>query len=356
MSLLLLFNKGPVLGSLSADAIIKKTRAATGPLVYDSFSGSSTALASHTPDIGGTWSSCDLQTSGSGALAGVGSYGTYLSVQSGSYSDVDARLKFWWTGGPPGAAIFVVRYQVSGTYYAIFASGTNQLIVAKYLNGSYNSGVASATGISFTVGQSAYLRIQVVGSSPTILRAKVWLTTDTEPSSWGIDTSDNSAQWQVASGKMGIALGTSNGVAAELIDDYTIREYPTPAEDALTANAVLKKPSGTKSLTADAIVKRIVSGSLTANAVCKVTKTSSFTANSVVRKSQSGSFGVDAYITRPAAVYSLTVDAWIRRTTSGSYTLGSTLKKTQAGSFTANADIKRSQAGKLTSGWARWAP
>jgi len=58
----------------------------------------------------------------------------------------------------------------------------------------------TVTGVRGVVGQFVRVRVQVTGTSPTTVRAKVWQATATEPSGWTVTATDSTAGWQVAGG------------------------------------------------------------------------------------------------------------------------------------------------------------
>lgn len=50
------------------------------------------------------------------------------------------------------------------------------------------------------MGSTLQIRAQATGVSPTTVRAMVWKTTQTEPSTWQLTTTDSSAGLQTAGG------------------------------------------------------------------------------------------------------------------------------------------------------------
>jgi hypothetical protein len=59
-------------------------------------------------------------------------------------------------------------------------------------------------GLTYTAGQRLQVRFVATGTSPTVLRAKVWATGTAEPSTWQVSASDSTAALQVA-GAVGLA-------------------------------------------------------------------------------------------------------------------------------------------------------
>jgi PKD repeat protein len=96
------------------------------------------------------------------------------------------------------------------------AVGTNQgyrlklkMLSTGVIRASLNSVVGSTTtvltqlnlpGLTYAAGDKLRVRLQVDGTSPTTLRAKVWRVGDTEPTAWTLTTTDSAAALQVAGG------------------------------------------------------------------------------------------------------------------------------------------------------------
>lgn len=67
------------------------------------------------------------------------------------------------------------------------------------------------SGLSYNSGDVLRVRLQVSGTSPTTLRAKIWRATDPEPSNWLMQATDNSAGLQVP-GSVALWVYLSNTV------------------------------------------------------------------------------------------------------------------------------------------------
>jgi hypothetical protein len=55
-------------------------------------------------------------------------------------------------------------------------------------------------GLTYTAGATLRVRLQVFGTSPTLVRAKVWRTGSTEPAAWAVSSSDGTVGLQAAGG------------------------------------------------------------------------------------------------------------------------------------------------------------
>jgi PKD repeat protein len=78
--------------------------------------------------------------------------------------------------------------------------GSVNLHLARVVGGTETSLTAQANvpGVSFAPGTKISMRIQVTGTNPTTVRARVWLATATEPTTWGATITDSTAVLQSA--------------------------------------------------------------------------------------------------------------------------------------------------------------
>ncbi|GCE76110.1 right-handed parallel beta-helix repeat-containing protein [Cellulomonas biazotea] len=74
------------------------------------------------------------------------------------------------------------------------------------VNGKTTTTLASVTqpGLGFTAGKQLQVRLQVTGTAPTTIQAKVWTVGTAEPADWQVSATDTTAPLQVAGG---IAFG-----------------------------------------------------------------------------------------------------------------------------------------------------
>lgn len=110
-----------------------------------------------------------------------------------------------------------VRYLVGGAVRLELMNGGTTLI-----------GFSDIAGLNVAAGQSLSLRVQVVGTSPTTIRARVWATGSAEPISWQATVTDSTA-----------ALQTSGSVGFESYLSGAATNSPvTVRYEALTATPV----------------------------------------------------------------------------------------------------------------------
>lgn len=80
------------------------------------------------------------------------------------------------------------------------------------------------SAFSYTVGSTLNIRVQATGTSPTTLRAKAWKSTQAEPASWQVSTTDSTAGLQAAGG-VGVATflsSTSTVFPTVSLDDLVV--------------------------------------------------------------------------------------------------------------------------------------
>ena len=85
----------------------------------------------------------------------------------------------------------------------------------------------NAPGLSFAAGDQLKVRLQVTGTSPTTIRAKVWKLGTTEPSAWQRSITDATAALQIAGG-VGVTVylssAATNAPVIATIDDLLVVE------------------------------------------------------------------------------------------------------------------------------------
>jgi large repetitive protein len=122
------------------------------------------------PSVTSTSSDLTVTLSGDSAASGGGLYYSGIGRLVGS-TDYEARV---W----------------------VKAGGAVQL---QLLQGSTTLAAANITGLTVVnATDQLKLRVQVFGTSPTTIRAKVWSGTGTEPTAWMLSTTDSTAALQVA--------------------------------------------------------------------------------------------------------------------------------------------------------------
>jgi hypothetical protein len=169
-----------------------------------------TAIPSPGPDVD---IYCDMTASA--AATGDSLYGAITARMLDANNLYMLRAEFT-TGG---ALLMTVRKMVTGTQTQIGATYT------------------APTG-TYTPGTFVRFRFQVTGST---LRAKCWRTTDPEPSSWHIDTTDTALTAANQIGTRSVRItGNTNAASVEIrYDNYEIVN-PQVYQVTRSANRVVK--------------------------------------------------------------------------------------------------------------------
>lgn len=206
----------------------------TAPSVIasDAF-GRTQASGFGTADIGGAWSTngssyavsggqgvVTVANAGTGPwaqLAGVSSTGVDLVAGVRMDKRVNTGAAYFGTiGRRIGSADYrlKVKIEASGsvTVYAIRSSGGETTLASQIV-----------PGLTYAAGARLNTRLQVSGTAPTTIRARVWLSTATEPTTWQVTASDATAGLQ-SSGSVGlftyISGASSNPPWPFRFDDY----------------------------------------------------------------------------------------------------------------------------------------
>ena len=203
----------------------------TTVIAQDDFNTLYSNLAGNPADIGGNWS-LYWRSSGNATISttdlGFGGLqftspapGTsgfvFYRVGDGTDGDSDHLFTSYANGGYLGGVW--ARGVSSNTSYQCVINGDTL-----YINRRSNGTQVTVTSISGTFNNNVdniRVRFQVIGNSPTILRARAWVLTDSEPQTWLLDTTDNTAINQISGGAYGIvAYRVTNSTFAG--DDYSV--------------------------------------------------------------------------------------------------------------------------------------
>ena len=161
-------------------------------------------------DVGGAWTSTGLASRfsvdgqrGRHTMVAGSTLGSSLSGVSASGTDV--QVTFAADKVPAGSGAFVTvqgrRVTATDAYGArvrLNADGSVQVHVTRG-NGTPVTG-GTVTGLTFAPNDQLRVRLQVEGTSPTTVRAKVWKVGQGEPAQWRVETTDSTASLQVPGG------------------------------------------------------------------------------------------------------------------------------------------------------------
>ncbi|MCC6495442.1 MAG: hypothetical protein IT193_04205, partial [Propionibacteriaceae bacterium] len=188
-----------------------------------------------TADIGGPWTTNGSSYAVNGSqgvvtVAGAGQ-GPWAQLGGVSATSVDlvagirldkrvntAAAYFGTIGRRVGTSDYRLKVKVDSvggvTVYAIRSAGGETTLSSAFLPATYAPGALLNT------------RLQVTGTAPTTIRARVWLSTSTEPSTWQVSATDSTAALQSA-GSVGlftyIAGAATNPPWVFRFDDFVAR-------------------------------------------------------------------------------------------------------------------------------------
>jgi PKD repeat protein len=176
-------------------------------------------------DVGGSWTLSGAATSfsvsgGAGRIAGAvnGNRSAFLTAVQQSDFDIktDVSLNTASTGG--GAYASIIGRRVSnGNDYRLklrwVAGGTATIYLTRTLAGAETilSTVNVPAGqLTIAPGDVLRTRFQVIGNSPTTVKAKLWRANTQEPAAWTSTATDNTPAALQTTGDLGVLLFTSS--------------------------------------------------------------------------------------------------------------------------------------------------
>lgn len=185
-----------------------------------------------TADSGGAWSTSGGSSSlsvSSGAARFSGAAGITLTgiLPAVSLGSADTQATVALPALPVGGSVFasLVGRRVSTDDYSgrLTIAPTGALTLA-VLHGGVALKSAGVAGITMTPGEQLRLRLQVIGTNPTTVQARVWVVGTTEPTAWQVVATDATASMQTA-GSVGLRTytgsGVTNGPVVTLFDDFS---------------------------------------------------------------------------------------------------------------------------------------
>ncbi|HEY8718478.1 PKD domain-containing protein [Pengzhenrongella sp.] len=210
--------------------------AAAGFLAADTFART-LADGFGTADLGGPWTATAGATSvvnGAGQLTLAAASSTAGARLPGvSAVNLTTQVTESWDKRPGGSGgWFTVRGRITtgGEYRLKVGHQASGAVTARVVRtaAGVETGITSEVtvpGVTYTAGTQIVALFQVTGTSPTTLRAKVWASSQAQPSAWFIDTTDTTAALQGA-GHTGVAASlsstTNNGPVVVRVDNYSV--------------------------------------------------------------------------------------------------------------------------------------
>jgi PKD repeat protein len=189
----------------------------TAPTVFgrDDF-GRTVASGWGAADLGGSWSiptgaSRYSVGSGLGKVNLTAGAGTTATLPLVSATNAETKVSVSTDKAPTGGGqyVSVIGRSVSGAgdYRAkvrVLSTGAVSLSLVKTV-GTTETALTSTTisGLTYAAGDTLNIRLQVAGTSPTNLKAKVWKSAAAEPGGWMLTATDSTSDLQ-APGSAGL--------------------------------------------------------------------------------------------------------------------------------------------------------
>jgi PKD repeat protein len=167
-------------------------------------------------DLGGAWSplgsSASFSVAGGTGMMTVSKAGSGPSIflNSVSSTNTDVQVTFSSDKAATGGGIYVYvaarRPTGAGDYRAkihLLSNGTVGISLLRTDSAGAETSLTPetvVTGITYTPGLQLRIRVQAFGTTPTTLRARVWLAGGTEPGVWQVTSTDSTAALQAAGG------------------------------------------------------------------------------------------------------------------------------------------------------------
>jgi PKD repeat protein len=191
-------------------------------------------------DTGGAWTVTGTAANysvadGAGRItlgaAGVSRTATLAGV-SATASDLGVKVAQDKIGTGGGSFVGAVGRKVGSDAYRaklrIFANGTTSLSLTRVSAGTETTlGSAAIAGLTVAANNQLQLRMQVTGTHPTTIRAKVWRDGSAEPVAWLVTAADSTVSLQRAGsvGLMAYLWGTAtNFPVAVRFDDFSVKD------------------------------------------------------------------------------------------------------------------------------------
>ncbi|SDL13699.1 hypothetical protein SAMN04487916_10647, partial [Arthrobacter sp. ov407] len=222
-------------GSVTKPVTVTATAA---PLAQDGFNRT-VANGLGNADIGGSWTLAGGNTSfavSNGSAKLVTGKSVQLSAILGSVSSTSSDTQFRISldkqadGGGFFTTVIGRRVAGVGSYFSkvwITKSGAMTLEL-KSAVGSTETSLRNVLvpNLVYTAGMELQVRLQVSGTSPTVLQSKVWKAVDSEPTAWQVTATDATPALQTA-GSVGLitylSASATNGPVTLTLKEWVTR-------------------------------------------------------------------------------------------------------------------------------------
>lgn len=199
--------------------VVRGTPGPAGPFVRDDFARAvATGWAGPWALVGSPSSFSVAEGAGRMVLPRAGT-GASAFVPGLSSTSTDVHVRTSVNRLPDGAGTFVslVGRRVGTADYRVkvkvMASGGVTVYLSRVDGTETTLAMAGVPGLALDAGEQLHVRLQVSGTSPTALRARVWQDGAAEPAGWQVAATDASAALQAAGG-VGVASYVSASATA----------------------------------------------------------------------------------------------------------------------------------------------
>lgn len=197
-------------------------------------------------DVGGTWRITGNATAfsvggGTGNLR-LAAPGNQISANLPNLTETDTDLVLTITCDkvPTSSGLYLTvagRVVSPGNEYRararINGAGAVTLRLTRAVGGAETALTSEIVlpGITYTAGSALTVRVQVTGTRPTVLRARIWNTPGAEPSTWPVAATDSTASLQ-SGGSLGLttylSTSTTNAPLLVRVSGLSARATGTP--------------------------------------------------------------------------------------------------------------------------------
>ena len=231
----------------------------------DSFSRAAASGTWGSAPVGGAYSyvgnQSDFSLTGSAGAINLGTAGAtraaYLPV---SAQDVDLTYQFniskLPTGGGSAYAYGSVRRSATADYRIkarIFGTGAVYLSVSQFSAGAETTigSEVQVAGLTYVPGQDLKVHAQISGTSPTTIKARLWLASGSEPGTWLVSRTDSTAGLQ-GPGSVGLraysSSTTTNNPISVAFDNFIAAPITVTAPPAPVAGFSWSQSAGTRTI------------------------------------------------------------------------------------------------------------
>nr|WP_241429114.1 LamG domain-containing protein [Agrococcus sp. ARC_14] len=188
-----------------------------GAVSFDSFTRTASS-AWGTPEVGPAWAALGGTAAfsvsggeGAIALAPTQTREARMAGITGTSNQVEVTLSSDQASAGGTMSIDVIGRQVGSSYYSTRVRLEPNGLIRVYLmrDQTILPGGNVLLPQTYTAGADLHVRLQVTGTSPTTVRAAVWLDGSPEPSGWTASSTDGTAAMQAA-GFLGIRAALSS--------------------------------------------------------------------------------------------------------------------------------------------------